>query len=172
MTAPATSPTVSAIYAKLRAFLQTYILPVGVEVVRGLGNRVPTPAGSYVCMTALYQQQLRTNLQGYDGLDKTVEQGRRIDVQLDFYGPLSADWAAGASMLLRDPIGCDALAPTCSPLYADEGRQIPTVTGEEQYQQRWMVTAVLQFNVMATLVQESATALDVDLINVDVEYTP
>lgn len=166
--------TVSAVYAKLRSFLQTFIVPVGTEVVQGLGNGVPTPKGAYVCMTALYQLQLATNTHSYDSiaLSQTIAQSRRIDVQLDFYGPLAGDWAALTSTLLRDPVGCDALAPDCQPLYADEARQMPTVTGEEQYQQRWNVTAVLQFHPSATIAQQSAATLGITLLDVEVEYTP
>lgn len=169
---PVTSPALSDVYTALRSFLLTYVVPGGTEVVQGLGNRVPTPKGAYVAMTALYQKQLATNVRAYDGLEQTIEQSRRIDVQLDFYGPLSGNWAAAASILLRDPVGCAALAPACQPLYADEARNMPTVTGEEQYQQRWTVTAALQWHPTLTLDQESATAVAVDLINVDVTYEP
>lgn len=166
--------TVSAVYAKLRTFLQTYCVPMGTEVVQGLGNRVPAPRGAYAAMTALLQVQLATNERAHDSDDEedTITQSRRIDVQLDFYGPLSGDWAAVAALLLRDPVGCAALTPACQPLYTTDARQIPTVTGEEQYQQRWSVTAVLQFHPSATLSQQSADTLAIDLIAADIEYTP
>lgn len=166
--------TVSAIFTKLRNFLQTYVVPTGTEVVQGLGNRVSTPRGAYVAMTALLQVQMATNERTHDSDDEedTIMQSRRIDVQLDFYGPLSGDWAAVAAILLRDPVGCAALTPACQPLYTTDARQIPTVTGEEQYQQRWSLTATLQFHPSATLDQQSADTLAADLIAADIEYTP
>lgn len=166
--------TVSAIYTKMRSFLQAFIVPAGIEVVQGLGNRVPPPRGAYVAMTVLLQVQLATNERAHNSTTQidTVTQSRRIDMQLDFYGPLSGDWAAIAAILLRDPVGCAALKAACQPLYTTDARQIPTVTGEEQYQQRWSVTAVLQFHPTATLTQQSADTMAADLIAADIEYTP
>ncbi len=176
------TPTLDDIYTKLRAFLRT-IVGDDVEVMQGLGNRVPLPAGPFVAMTAIMQLRLATNQDAYtDEPDDTVpsvpvglrsiQQNTRIDVQLDFYGADSGNWAAMASTLLRDDYGCEMLAPAAQPLYADDAKMAPLVTGEEQYLQRWIVTATLQYNPVTTLPQQFADAAVVDLINVDERYPP
>jgi hypothetical protein len=175
------TPDLEAVYTKVNAFLAT-VVPPGTEIVKGLGNRAPPPAGPHVAVTLLFQQRLRTNQAAYtdtgnpgppeDQGARAVEVGMRLDMQLDFYGPDAGNWAAMTVALLRDDYGCEQLAPDCQPLYADEGRQIPFVTGEQQYQQRWTVTATLQYNPVTSLPQQFANAAVVDLINVDERYPP
>ena len=56
------SITESAIFAAVRAFLLT-ILPGGIEVVRGLDNRVPEPRGpNFVTLTPSRRERLGTNV--------------------------------------------------------------------------------------------------------------
>ena len=40
----------------------------------------------------------------------------------------------------------------------------PLVTGEEQYDERWILTASLQYNPIVTIPQQSADALSVSQI--------
>jgi hypothetical protein len=69
MTAPVLSLTESQTLTALRSFLLA-VLPAGVEVVRGLDNRVPEPAGAnFVVMTPIMRERLETNVDRYDGLD-------------------------------------------------------------------------------------------------------
>lgn len=176
MTAPVL-PTLDDVMTQVRAFVLD-VVPPGIEVVQGIDNGVPMPAAGYVLMTAIFQLRLRTNQNSYDdpaspGVGaEYLEQGTRLDVQLDCYGPASAGWATALSTLLRDERGCEALAPVCAPLYADDPRMMPLVTGEERYLQRWAVTAVLQVNFVTTLSQQFADTLAVDIINVDERYPP
>ena len=172
------TPSQLAVYVRLEAFLQ-YILPSQTPVVQGLANRLPTPPGAYVVMTAILQKRLATNINRYDDPNivpgdgtRAIQQNTRMDVQLDFYGPDASDWAAMAETLWRDEVGCSLLAPDCQPLYADSAMQVPLVTGEEQYQQRWTLTAALQYNPVTTNPQQFADAAVVDLINVDERYPP
>lgn len=172
------APTENALFDKLSVFV-AFIVPTGTEVVQGLGNRVPSPAGPYVAMTAVVTQRLATNISGYtdpfplpDPGSRTIEQKTQLDVQFDFYGPDSGSWAAMAEALWRDELGCELLAPVCQPLYADTAAQVPTVTGEEQYQARWMLRASLQYNGVLTLPQQFTAAAHVTLIEVDERYPP
>jgi hypothetical protein len=96
-------------------------------------------------------------------------------VQIDFYGPLAADYAQMVSTLFRDVAGVELFAATglpISPLHADDPRQGPFVDGEQQYENRWTVDAVLQADQAVTVPQDYAGALAVDLISVDAAYTP
>lgn len=171
------TPTLDAVYTKLRAFLLT-IVPVGTEVVQGMDNRVPQPSGEHVVMTAIFQNRLATNVDTYDdsGLPadstKIYTQSTRLDVQLDCYGANSAALAVMFSTLLRDETGCEGLAPDAQPLYTDDPRMVPLVTGEEQYLQRWTITAVLQWNPTTSTPQQFADTLTASIINVDEAYPP
>lgn len=171
------APTLTAVFAKLRA-LVAYIVPSTVEVIRVPNNRVPTPKGDYVSLQILFQNRLATNVTTYDdpaptpGGERIAQQSTRLDVQADFYGALAAEWAVMFSTLFRSEFGCDALAPECQPLHADEARQIPNVTGEEQLLERHCVTATLQWNPTTSTPEQFADTLAADLINVDATYPP
>lgn len=169
--------TLENVYTDLRAFLLA-VLEAPVEVIQGLGNRVPQPLGDHVVMTASFQGRLSTNIHTYDDPfpvvpgELAIEMKTRVDIQLDCYGANSASMATVLMAVLRDPVACEALAPTCQPLYCDEARLIPLVTGEEQYLERWSLTGVLQYNPVITTPQQFAGAATVELVNVDVEYPP
>lgn len=170
------TPSISEVYASVRALL-LIIVPPGTEVIQGLGNRVPEPAAPFVAMTLVTQHRLTTNILSYvdpgSGIGmKAIEYQVQLMMQLDFYGPLSAEWSAAASALFRDEFGCSALAPVCQPLHADDAQMIALVNGEEEYEQRWMVGGFLQWNPILTTPQEFADTLTVDLVNVDVEFPP
>lgn len=168
------------LFTVMRAFIQS-LLPGPPEVFQGLGNRVSMPTGdAFVVMTGVLQQRLRTNVDDTAATGSptpapgtlSLNAGLRFDMQLDFYGPLSGSWSALLAAALRDPLGCDALAPACQPLYADDIRMVPLITGEEQYLERWTLTAVLQYNPTVTLPQQYSVAAAATLINVDEAYPP
>jgi hypothetical protein len=176
------SPTLDAVFTKVRAYLlnpTAGIVPVGTPVIRGPMNRAAQPAADHVIITPVLRSRIRTNVEtdsdpypSPGAGEVELEQGTRLDVQVDFYGAQSGDWAAIFSTIWRSEYACTHLAPECAPLYADEGRMIPLVTGEEQYLERWTITAVLQYNPTVTTLQEFAGAAVVDLINVDERYPP
>jgi hypothetical protein len=171
------APVLDAVFTKLAAFLAT-IVPTGTEIVQGLGNRVPMPVGPFIAMTPILQTRLDTNQDTYadpyptPGGARSVQQNIRLQVQLDCYGPDAGDWATTISTLLRDDYGVDALAPDAAPLYVEDPRQVPFISGEEQYVTRWTVGAILQYNPVTALPQDFAAAAVVDLINVDEAYPP
>jgi hypothetical protein len=171
------SITDTDLYTKVRAFILD-IVPTGTLVIRGPVNRAAQPAADHVVITLVARKRLRTNVTTYSDPSPTtgtaaLEEGVQREMQVDFYGDtLAPDWAAMFETVWRSEYACRALAPTCQPLYADEARQMPLVTGEEQYLERWMVRAMLQYNPVTTTVQEFADTLVVDLINVDVSYPP
>lgn len=171
------APTLTDVYTLVRAFVLG-IVPVGVEVVQGLGNRasLPPPSPGYVCMTANLLLSLRTPVETWDTTDPDpdtidIEQGTQIRLQLDCYGALSANWAAQLMTLLRTDYGVRALAPV-APLYADNPIQAALTNSEEQYEQRWIVGANLQYNPVVSVPMEFADTAEVDLINVDERYPP
>src|SRR5262249_23687890 len=151
------------------AFIEQ-IVPAGTPVLRAAQgmNRVAQPVIDHIFVTELFTRRLRTNVNTYDDPapesdpgTKIAEMGTEVHVQVDFYGLSAAGWAQAFETLFRDEYAAEALAPTCAPLYADEARMIPLVTGEEQYLNRWAVTAHLQYNPSAVTPQQFADQMEI-----------
>ena len=168
------TPSISDVYTALRTLLLV-VVPSGTEVIRGLGNRVPEPAAPFIAMTLITEHRIATNIVSYvdpgSGIGmKAIEYQVQLMMQIDCYGPQSAEWSAAISALFRDEFACTSLAPVCQPLHADDGQMMPLINGEEEYEERWMVGGILQWNPILTTPQEFADTLTVDLINVDERY--
>ncbi len=166
------SITETQVFTALRAFIMTI---VSCEVIRLPSNRVSMPLGAFVSMSPGTNIPLSTNVTTYATTTKSVKRPSQISIQIDCYGAGSSDTATAISTLLRDPYACDQFATSgfdITPLYAGDAHQIPLVDGEAQYEERWTFDAVLQFNPVLTVSQDYATALAVNVINVDTTYPP
>jgi len=157
------SPAQSSVYTVLGNFIVAVLGLATSNVVQGYPNRTAMPVGPFVNMTIINAKRLRTNVNrtpaGSDPTTQEIEQGAQLDVQLDVYGPSSGDWATILTTLLRDQVGCTALEPTCDPLYADDPIRAPLTNAEMQYEDRWIVTARLQYNPVTTVAQQYADTL-------------
>jgi len=88
--------------------------------------------------------------------------------QIDVHGPNSADNAQVISTLFRDEFSVDQLEATgLSPFFADDPRQMPFTTAANQYENRWVIEAHFQIDPVLTIAQQFATALTIDLYDVD-----
>lgn len=170
-----TSITVSQVMTVLGNFIVSLMGLAPTQVIRGYPNRTPQPptappAGypiGYVVMTEMNKKRLRTNIDNFSATEEsapapgpvTSEIGQKLDVQIDVYGPNSFEWSDILTTLLRDNIGCLALAPVCQPLYADDPIRGPLDNAELQYEDRWIVTASLQYNQVVTTAQTYAVTL-------------
>lgn len=189
MTGLVTAPTLQGVYAVLQPFIASVTGLDPSVVIQGTPNRTAMPPASpgYISMQAVLTKRLRTNVHSYttDVDDDTlaIEQGTQLEVQIDCFGASAPEWGVALSTLLRDDVGCVALAgtdgdgnplvpPTCQPLYVDEVPFVPLDDSEEQYEQRWIVRAILQYNPVTTPPQQFATAASVTVINVDEAYPP
>jgi len=178
MTAATVSITDSQIYTVLGAFIVGVLGISAPQVIQGYPNRtaMPSPASAgFVVMTTISKKRLRTNVDTFAGTTSpapapgpvTSEQAQQIDIQIDCYGPQSFEWSDILTTLLRDNIGCLALAPYCQPLYADDPVRVPLINAEMQYEDRWLVTARLQYNQVVTTGQTYAVELGpVDIVDV------
>lgn len=171
------APTLQDLYAKLRTLVLD-VVPVGVEVVQGLDNRVPMPlpVPGFVAMTAVLLTPHRTPVAIIDQQNPNpnsiaFEQGMTATVQLDCYGALSEDWAAMLTTLFRTEYACDFLAPM-APLFTKDPMQAALVNAEAQYEKRWIVEGKVQYNPIVSTPAEFADTLEVNLINVDESYPP
>lgn len=157
------TPIQSDIFTSLRAFIQSLITT---EVIQGLGNGTPMPLGSFICMTAINQSRLATNIDFYNDLKpligtKSIQQQTKYTIQIDCYGPLSSDWANTLSAVFRDEYACIALAPNIQPLYSDDPVMSPLIDGEQQYEQRWIVNAALQYNPVILTPMQFADVINI-----------
>lgn len=174
--------TMTDVFTKIRSFLidTNYgIVPAGTRVLRGPINNAAQPADPHVIMTPLLRRRIRTNqetdVDPYPAPlpgEIRMEAGMEVTIQADFYGPEAETWAQTFATVWRSEYGVRHLAPTLAPLYADDARMMPLVTGEEQYLERWLVRAVLQYNPVTVTPQEFAGSATVEIINVDERYPP
>ncbi|WP_083274593.1 phage neck terminator protein [Novosphingobium resinovorum] len=166
---PSVSLTEEQIFTGLRAFLLN-VLADDVEVFQGQDNNVPMPTReNFVVMTASARQQLSQTVHTYDPEEgeKEISRSTSMHFQLDTYGPNASDNVQVITTLFRDAYGVDFLRPFgLAPLFCDDGAQMPLVTGEKQYLQRWTMRGVLQTNLAVTLPAEFADNLITTLVEV------
>lgn len=150
------SIVIDQIIDALAAFLEPFV--DGAQIVRAQVNRVPMPQGACVVLTERLVRNLATPTSDYQPLDNTatVNARKRFEVQIDFYGPLAGEQCGAVEAALRSPYGFDSMPVDIKPLYTSEGIQAPLITGEEQYESRWTLTAYLQYNPVVTLPQQFA----------------
>ena len=148
-------------------------------VIQGLPNRAAMPPASpgYVSMTVTRTKRLRYNIDTWDITNPApatlqLEQGTEVRMQLDCYGASAGDWATMLSTVLKDPVGVGQLLPACAPLYAEDPILAPLDDSEEQYEQRWIVGAILQYNPVVSVPQDFMSSATVELVNVDEAYPP
>jgi hypothetical protein len=171
------SPKLDDVYAAMVSFIMGIIPLDAAHVLKGNQNRVASPTGPFAILNIITQKRIRTNV---DTWDTTIpdpsgivrEQGIWLEMQVDLYGPDSGDWAAIFSTMFRDDYGCQALAPNCQPLYADDPTRAPLVTGEQQYLDRWIVRAQIQYVPVVTTVDQFADAITIDVIDAVTHYGP
>lgn len=174
------TPVLRDSYVAVKAFV---VGVLGIDpslVVQGYPNEASMPPATpgWVQMTAHHKQRLATSVEDWDMVSDTdpttvdVSQSVQVTLQLDCFSPLASDWADMLTTLLRSTVGCDALKPACQPLYADDPIRAPLTSAEAQYNDRWIVQAVLQYNPVVTSPQQFADAATVTVINVDEAYPP
>lgn len=133
---------------------------VGV-IIRGQSNRVAPPVTAFVVLTEMLSIPLETPSVTNDSgnMQIAVSGPKQINVQIDFYGPSAGDQCAAVEGIYRSAYSTDQFPDGIKPLYTANGIQSPLITGEEQYESRWTLTASLQYNPVVALPQQSANAL-------------
>lgn len=161
------------VFTAMLAFLTSF-LPTGTQVIQGQNNLAAMPLGGFVCMTSAGIDRLSTNVDTYtsSAQTKSILTPTRYDMQLDFYGPSAQIWCMQASALFRDQYATDNMPANIQPLYADNPLQMPLIDGEDQYEERWKLTASLQYNPLTTIGQQSALAVDIGLVEIDTTFKP
>lgn len=158
------------IFTALRTFL-LLVLPTGTEVLITQTNRVPQPVGpNYVMMTAASRTFQSSPYHSYRPDDNAEDFVRSTGAgfQLDFYGPSSSDYAQMFATLFRDDYAVEAMAGTgVTPLYCNDGSQMPLTNGEKQYEARWMLQVMVQVNPVVSTPMQFADRVNVQIVEAD-----
>lgn len=153
------SITVDDVIEALGAFLSPFVGTT--EIIRAQVNRVAMPPGSCVVLTELLTVDLETPNPVESGVTTTLTGPRRIDVQIDFYGPNSGDQCNAVKGVYRSSYAPAQFPDGIKPLYCSDGHQAPLITAEQQYESRWTITATLQYNPAVSIPRQSANTLTV-----------
>ena len=158
------SIALDSVFDALGAFIQPFVGTA--EVVRAQVNRVAMPVGSFVELTEISSVDLEVPRSTYDGVNfqSDIIGPKRIMIQADFYGAQSGDWCAAVKTVWRTSYATEQFAAGIAPLYCDDGREVPLVTGEEQYERRWELTMNLQYNPIVVVPLQLADTLEMNTI--------
>lgn len=175
---PANAPPVihitrTMLVTALRAFIMSIV--GGVRVIRTPVNRAAMPTDAFIALTPGAVIPLATTTHAVVAGEQQIKRSSQFNCQVDCYGIDSGDMAETITMLFRDAFAADYFARQSfeiAPLFADDEHQLPIVTGEEQYVERWSFNVALQFNPIVTTSQQSANMLTVGIISVDATYPP
>lgn len=156
--------------------LREFILSVvDCEVIRTQVNRVATPLGDFIALTPGLMSPLETNTDTWTDTTKTVKRPMKMSVQVDCYGEGSADRAQAITTLFRDDYACQSFIASgfdIQPLYAGDAQQIPFISGEDAYVERWTFELALQVNSVLTIPLQTANTLTAGVVNVERTYPP
>lgn len=139
------------------------------DIIQSQANRVPEPKGeNFVLMTPTHRKRLATNIETWDTEDPAptaidYRKQTELTIQLDIHGPFSADNAQVIATLWRSGYACDA-TPLWKPLHATDGHQTPFVNAEKQYENRWVMSLVLQSNPTVSTEAQFADTVDVNIV--------
>jgi hypothetical protein len=169
------SITVDQVIAQLISFLQPFVGNVGAapdytitpnvptQIIRGQQNRTNPPQGPFVKVTEINRKNLDTptftNSAVVDVQQASVANTKQLDVQIDFYGSDAGDWAAAIETIWRSAYAADQFPAGMAPLFCSDAHQGPLITGEQQYEFRWVITGSLEYNPSVIIPQQSATVL-------------
>lgn len=167
----ATTMTVSAV-ARGSITAGRFLYGTGVTANTKVVAQLTGPAGGAGTYTVSISQTVtsRTLSAGV----KSVEQETGIAIQLDVHGPLSSDNAQTISTLFRDEYAVDSFAAqspaVAVPLYTEEPRQMAFINEGQQYEDRWVVEAMLQANPVVEVPQQFADSVTGEAISVEAAY--
>lgn len=141
------SITDNAVYQALGGYLSSCF---ECAVIRGQVNDTPMPQGNFILMNDVWKKALATNSREYGEASQDIKTHTEYCIQVDFYGEKSGEMAQTFLMLIQDSHSFYAFPAGIKPLYATDPRQIPLITGEKNYLERWTTEVHLQFNPTVT----------------------
>ena len=144
------------------------------DIIQSQVNRVQEPKGAnFIVMTPTHRRRLSTNTETWDTApspapaptEMRYEKDTELTVQLDIHGPFGADNATVIATLWRSAYACNAIDRAIfQPLHASDGHQTPFVNAEKQYENRWVMSLVLQANPSVSTEAQFADTIDVNIV--------
>ena len=121
-----------------------------VEVIQAQDNNVPPPKSAFITMNNVGKRRLATNSRSYTDTEDQQTQNTimptEYTIQVDFYGEGAGERAQTLSALFFDYFAYDAFPENIKPLFAADPHQIPLITGEKNYLERWSMDVKIQYN--------------------------
>lgn len=144
--------TVSQVIVSIGAFFAPFA-PTGCKIIRGQANQTPPPKAPFIVLTPIGMPQYTTtrtkyidsNAPGIDG-EVLYNQPTKLNVQIDFYGIDGGELANKAATLFRSGATTGKFPDGVYPLFCTDAVQAPLTNAEKQYEDRWTLTLVLQYN--------------------------
>jgi hypothetical protein len=163
-----------ALLVSLRAYIVALTGYAQDHVVRGRVNGVPMPSAPFIVVQSLGLEPWRTNVDAWDATHNAtlIDAGVQATFQVDCYGPAALDTALILSLALRDTYAQQFFPSGAASMYASSPKQLPFITAEEQYEERWSFDAVLAYNPVVSVPQDYFETIDIGLKPVDVYYPP
>lgn len=153
------------------------VFGINVAPTTSIVGQLSGPVGGPGTYTVTPSQNVASELlaSGTQSLLSPTELTYQLDVHSN-----TVDTAATMAQIIttafRDSYAFDfftAQNPNVVPLYADEAKQIGFISGEDQWETRWIIEAHLQVNAaLINLPQQFAGALSVGLVDVNATYPP
>ena len=146
----------------------------GLQLAQSQVNRVASFVGDFAMITPLGRIRLSTNLDTYSAASGTKSYAvpTQFRLQLDVYGPNSADNVQVITSVFRDAVACDLMPTNIQPLFSEDPAQMAFMDGEQQYEDRWMTYLNVQADPSISTTQDFAGILTPGLISVDAAYPP
>lgn len=104
---------------------------------------------------------------------KYLMQPAQFTMQVDIHGPNSSENAQVVSTCFRDDYSVQIFKQSgfdIVPMYADDPKQMPFTNEQQQVENRWSISAVMQVNQVLRVPQQFADELDLGIIQVEATY--
>lgn len=165
--------------------LQAFLMEItGLDidhVLKGQQNHTPMPLENFIYMTPLRQVGLSTNRMMYDD-NGVFGEGKQLNsrttqwpCQIDCYGEGAANLATIIATLTRSDYSCEwfkANGGILSPSHCTEPHQTTMITGEQQYEDRWTMEFVAQYDPVVTTRQDFMKEINVGIVAADIKFPP
>ncbi len=147
---------------------------ISAEIIRAPVNLAAMPKADFVAITPKSFQSLSTPINKNAAFNQYITRPAQLVIQLDFYGATAMDNANIVNTSLRDNFAADYFTTTeidLQTLYCDDAIQLPVISGEAQYIERWSMTCNLQMNPIITTILQTANSLNINVIDAEIIQT-
>lgn len=164
----------------LRGFLLSLIDVDPADVFVSQGNNESMPVGNFITMTPMFITGLSTNRVAYsdsgEGMGSELTQrSNQWRCQLDFYGDSAQEMAAIVGTMIRSEYSANWFRQNnmpVTPLYAGEPHQTTMINAEQQYENRWTLDFIAQFNAVIATPLDFMDSIQVGIVAADLKFPP